>query len=70
MILYHFLSFQNALDDILNHHIKVATLDQVNDPYEWVFRLKSPDGTDYPASWVRDEWHARYKDKIGFISFS
>lgn len=70
MILYHFLSFQNALDDILNHHIKVATLDQVNDPYEWVFCLKAPDGTLYPTSRVRDWWHARYKDKIGFISFS
>jgi|GEM_PF-5611362 len=37
MMLYYYTGFEYALDDILNHHLKVATLDSINDPNEWVF---------------------------------
>ena len=70
MILYRYTGFEYALDDILNHHIKVVTLDTANDPNEWLFCTKKPDGTYYPIEWVRNWWHARYTRKIGFLSFS
>lgn len=69
-LLYHYTRFEFALDDILNHHIKVATLDAVNDPYEWVFCLKKADGSSYPAAQVKDWWHNHYQNKVGFISLS
>lgn len=70
MMLYHYTGFENALDDILHHHIKVATLDRANDPNEWVFCLKKPDGTYYSIDWVRKRLHDDYSHKYGFLSFS
>ncbi len=67
MVLYHYTEFNNGLDDILNSHIKVATLDSVNDPYEWVPCVKMPDGSVIPADHARNWWHEHYKDQIGFV---
>jgi hypothetical protein len=34
MRLYHFLSLENAIDDIENKHIKISTIEDLNDPFE------------------------------------
>ena len=70
MILYHYTEFNNGLDDILNSHIKVSTLDSVNDPYEWVPCVQIPDGTVLPVDHVRNWWYERYKDQYGFVCLS
>lgn len=70
MMLYHYTNFDFALDDIRNHHIKVATLDSANDPYEWVSCVRKRNGEYYTTEWVRNFFHGRYKDMVGFISFS
>ena len=49
-MLYHYTGFEYALDDILNHHIKVVTLETANDPNESLFCLKKPDESYYPIS--------------------
>lgn len=64
MRLYHYTHFDYGLDDILNHHIKVSTLDSVNDPHEWSFVIKEVP-FEYSLSW----WKDYYKDKYGFICF-
>lgn len=64
MRLYYYTHFVHGLDDILNHHIKVATLDSVNDPYEWTFNQEK-----VPLEYSRKWWHDYYKDKYGFICF-
>ena len=69
-MLYHYTGFEYALDDILNHHIKVVTLDTANDPNESLFCLKKPDEAYYPIGDVRKWWHDRYTHKVGFLSFS
>lgn len=70
MMLYHYTNCDFALDDIRNHHMKVATLDSANDPYEWVSCVRNTNGEYYPTEWVRKFIHDRYKDVVGFISFS
>lgn len=70
MILYHYTEFNNGLDDILNGHIKVSTLDSVNDPYEWVPCFQPPEGTVIPVDYVRNWWYERYKDRFGFVCLS
>jgi hypothetical protein len=62
MRLYYYTHFDYGLDDILNHHIKVATLDSVNDPYEWVPYSNIVDD-DFSRQW----WHSYYGNRIGFL---
>ena len=38
MRLYHFLSAENALDDLTNRRIKLSQIDDLNNPFElWCF---------------------------------
>ena len=62
MRLYHYTHFDYGLDDIRNHHIKVATLDSVNDPYEWV-----PCTKEVPSDYAREFWYKKYGNKVGLI---
>lgn len=34
MLVYHFLPAHHALDDLRNHRLKIARLDEINDPFE------------------------------------
>jgi hypothetical protein len=36
LIIYHFLSFKDAVDDLEQKRIKVSTLDTLNDPFEFM----------------------------------
>ena len=34
-VYYHYLSLEDAMDDLENKRIKVSRLDELNDPFEW-----------------------------------
>jgi len=70
MMLYYFTELKYAFDDIKNHHIKVATLDSINDPYEWVPCVINEDNKPYPAEQIREWMCKRYKNKYGFLCLS
>lgn len=70
MMLYHYTTFEFARDDILNRHLKVCTLDSVNDPYEWVPCELDSNSEPISADETRKWWCEQYNDKTGFLSFS
>jgi len=71
MTLYYYTTFEYALSNIQNRHIKVATLDSVNDPFEWVpCIINSSTNKPFPAEWVRKWMCDRYKNQFGFLCFT
>lgn len=70
MVLYHYTSFGFGHENIERQRLKVATLDSVNDPYEWVPRALDEKNRAFPAEWTRKWWCEQYKDKYGFLCFS
>ena len=39
---YHFVSFSHGLDDLRQRHLKIAQIDDLNDPFE-LFAIKQSD---------------------------
>lgn len=70
MILYYLTGLEFAYNDLLNHHIKIATLDSVNDPYEWLPCMLNESNVPYSAEKTRQWMCNRYKDKYGFLCLS
>jgi hypothetical protein len=42
MRVYHFLSNKNAIDDLTHRRLKIATFDDLNDPFE-LWAVAQPD---------------------------
>ena len=40
MLVYHLLTAEHALNDIENRRIKIAEIDQLNDPFDLVLHQK------------------------------
>lgn len=65
MRLYHFLSKENALDDLKNNRIKISIINYLNDPSEllWLFSENAKEAE------VLLEWKKDRSERIGMICF-
>ncbi|MCJ7740966.1 DUF2971 domain-containing protein [Candidatus Microgenomates bacterium] len=63
---YHFLSAQNAVNDLERKMIRVSTLDTLNDPFELLPYLRYPPKKRKPYNKLRK----RIADKWGLLCFS
>lgn len=65
MRLYHFLSKENALDDLKNDRIKISIINYLNDPSEllWLFSENAKEAE------VLLEWKKDRSERIGMICF-
>jgi len=66
-IYYHFLSSQNAIDDLEKRRIKISTIDALNDPFEMVPYLR------FRGLKRRMPYHKARREiskKYGFLCFS
>ena len=71
MKLYKYTSAKYALEFLKSHEIKVTTLEDANDPDEWVPYRKGPDGRDYLAYRDnRNQFRMNVGAKFGFVSLS
>ena len=72
MKVYKYLSAKYALEYLRTKMLKVATLEDVNDPNEWIPYLQNEtDGSDYLADpKLRVAFKNQWGHKFGFISFS
>jgi hypothetical protein len=57
MRLYHFLSAENALDDLKNKRVKISIIEKLNDPFEYQAGFVKPNRA------LRDQF-ARFKKNI------
>jgi len=65
-IYYHFLSPENAIDDLKNKRIKISTLDSLNDPFELLPNLKY----EYKERQTYHKIRRAISGKWGFLCFS
>ena len=71
MKLYKYTSAKYALEFLRTRELKVTTLEDTNDPDEWVPYRMTPDGHDYLADPSRrKQFRENVGAKFGFISLS
>ena len=71
MKLYKYTSAKYALEFLSTHELKVTTLEETNDPDEWVPYRVGPDGCDYLANRSnRDQFRRNVGAQFGFVSLS
>jgi len=63
---YHFTSAIHALDDLKNNRLKIATIDDLNDPFE----LLGMDLRDKEARATFRSWRDDMASDYGFLCFS
>lgn len=66
---YHFVSFENALDDIENRHIKVTRISEANDPFEFAGLTGDRMGPSAANDAIK-KWKYEATQKIGILCFS
>lgn len=64
MLVYHFTESRWALDDIRKMRLKIARINNLNDPFDFFVHIMSPDRADY-----RD-LRERFNDSFGLLCFS
>lgn len=71
MKLYKYTSAKFALEFLNTHELKVTTLEDTNDPDEWVPYRVGPNGCDYLANQNnREQFRRNVGAKFGFVSLS
>lgn len=66
MQLYHFTTAQYGLDDIDRRRLKIATIPDLNDPYE----LLCADLSDKDLRWSMLQWKKHIGKSMGMVCFS
>lgn len=66
MLLYHFTTAQHGLDDIDRRRLKIATIQDLNDPFE----LLCVDLSDERVRLGMNRWKAGIAEKYGMLCFS
>lgn len=64
MRVFHFMEKKYALENVEKSRIKVATLSNMNDPYEFYIRFEGAEEDEI------DKFKSHYNTKAGFLCFS
>jgi len=68
MKLYHFTKKDHAMSDISNSWLKIATIEQLNDPFEFYTNITQK-GLDVDESSLQ-KIRNKFQDNLGILSFS